>query len=459
LKTPAAPRLTAALLVASLAGNAALLLRASRQTAAAPSSSHPVPEPSSTDARARSSATPAASPELAAAFSRALSAPSLTDFRALLEAAGVEPALRRELLQTALTHRYKDRFRDTMLPYGELMRREWWRDPAIEEYHPAGISAKRRQEDSLAVGKQFNAELSELLGEYLAALDLEDPDNGWIARRFSGLPKEKAAALHRIERDYQELEQEIHARSGNFPLPSDHAKLRLLKGEQERDIAALLTPEERAEWQLRVSPTADRARNYSTRYRATEEEYRRIYALQKTFDETFAPDPFASDPFVPSGQQEDHDWKARQEAEKALEAGIRSIVGEERHAEALRRHSSDLTLAEAAVARLGLPPDAPDQVYSLREPTAEASRRISSDPKLTSEEKKAALARLAEETRAKLAATLGQEASATYLDRGGMGWLRLLEQGMPVRFDPDHGGHGVYSPEETEGSVPLIHID
>jgi hypothetical protein len=389
-------------------------------------------------------------PEAVSALSRSLSAANLAEFRALLEAAGVAPSLRRELLQVALSHHYAERFRENMLPYGELMRREWWRDPAMEDYHPAGISAKRRQEDSLALSKQFNADLSELLGEDLLALDLEDPNNGWIARRFSGLPKEKAAALHRIERDYQELEQEVHARSGNFSLPADEEKLRLLKEEREQDIAALLTPEERAEWDLRASPTADRARSHSTRYRATEEEYRRIYALQKTFDETF--DNESSDG---SG---DPDWKARQEAEKALQAGIRAIVGEERHAEALRRQSSDYSLAEAAVERLALPANTPDLVYSLREPTADASRRISADPKLTPEEKKAALARLAAETRAKLEATLGKEASATYLQRGGMGWLSSLDQGVPVQFDPESGGYNAYSPEEP-ASVPVIHID
>lgn len=451
MNTSAASRLLAALLAVSLAGNVAILLRASRGASSSPSPANSSREPLSPASGSSASRVAApASPEAVAALSRSLSAANLAEFRALLEAAGVAPSLRRELLQVALTHRYADRFRGNMLPYGELMRREWWRDPAMEDYHPAGISAKRRQEDSLALSKQFNADLSELLGEDLLALDLEDPDNGWIARRFSGLPKEKAAALHRIERDYQELEQEIHARSGNFSLPSDEEKLRLLKEEQERDIAALLTPEERSEWELRTSSTADRARSHSTRYRATEEEYRRIYALQKTFDDTFDRDPFdgAGDP----------DWKARQEAEKALLAGIRSIIGEERHAEAIRRQSSDFTLAEAAVERLGLPAGAPDQVYALREPAAEASRRISADPKLTSEEKKTALVRLAAETRAKLEATLGKEASAVYLQRGGMGWLRSLDEGVPVQFDPENGGYNPYS-QEDPAPVPVIHID
>lgn len=395
----------------------------------------------------------APSPDVAAALSRAFSGDSLVGFRALLEAAGIEPKLRRQLLQVALTHRYEERFRDNTFPYGELMRREWWRDPDMEEYHPAGISAKRRQEDSLAMSKQFEAELAELLREDPRQLDLDDPDNGWLARRFSGLPKEKALSLHRIERDYQELEQEIHARAGNFLLPSDEEKLRLLKEEQERDVAALLTPEERAEWQLRASSTADRARNHATRYRASEEEYRRIYALQKTFDEAFE-DP---DPFAPRAERSEQDWKARQEAEKALETEIRAIVGDERHAEARRRQSTDFTLAEAAAERLGLPADTAHRLYSLREPAAAESRRIATDPKLSPAERKTALARIAAETRAKLQDTLGREAAEAYVERGGMGWLGSLDEGVAVSFDPDNDAFGPFTAEEP--SVPVIRIE
>lgn len=457
MKTPAAPRLAitlAALLAVSLAGNAALLLRASRSGPAAARDASRAPAPVADASRSRDARPAPVSPELADAFSRALSASSLTEFRDLLDAAGVDPKLRRNLLQTALTYRYEQRFRDNVFPYGELMRREWWRDPSMEEYHPAGTAAKRRQEDSLALSKQFNTELSELLGDDIVRLDLEDPDNGWLARRFSGLPKEKAEALLRIERDYQELEQEIHARSGNFPLPGDQEKLRLLKEEQARDTAALLTPEERAEWELRSSPTADRARSHATRYRATEEEYRRIYALQKIFDDTFDFDPFSSRP------QEEQDWKARQEAERALESEIRAIVGEDRHAESLRRQSSDYNLAQAAAARLGLPEDTAERVYALREPAAEASRRIATDSRLSAEERKAALARLATDTRATLESTLGKEGAAAYVERGGMGWLRSLEEGTPIRFDADNGHYSPFSEEEQiPAEVPVIRID
>ena len=460
MNIPAAPRLAitlAALLAVSLAGNAALLLRASRRAqAAAPTApSTSASSPRQSEAASATSGESAVSPELAAAFSRALSAPTLKEFRDLLDAAGVEPKLRRDLLQAALTRRYDQHFRYTVFPYSELMRREWWREPAMEEYHPAGSAAKRRQEDSLAMTKQFNAELAELLGEDIIRLDLEDPDNGWLARRFSGLPQQKAEALLRIERDYQELEQEIHARSGNFQLPEDQEKLRLLKEEQARDIAALLTPEERAEWELRSSPTADRAREQATRYRATEEEYRRIYALQKTFDETFDFDPFA-----PSGRQEEPDWKARQEAEQALDAAIRAIVGEERHAEALRRQSGDFTLAQAAAARLGLPEDTADRIYAMRGPVAETSRRIATDSRLSPEERKAALSRLAADTRASLEKTLGKDAAVLYFERGGMGWLRSLEAGTPIEFDPNNGNYGPLSTKEPDSvTVPVIHID
>jgi hypothetical protein len=457
LKNTAPTRLVAslvALLALSLAGNIVLLFRAGTASAVRRD------EIMSATTTARDADVDSSSPEAAAALSRAFAADDLRAFRSLLEAAGVEPRLRRQLLQVALSHRYEARFRDTVFPYGELMRRDWWRDPVMEEYHPAGLAAKRREEESLALAKRFHAELAELLGEDLQRLDLEDPDNGWLARRFSGLPKDKAEALHRIERDYQELTQEIQARAGAFLLPSDTEKLRLLKEEQERDIAALLSPEERAEWELRASPTADRARHHATRYRATEEEYRRIYALQKTFDDAFDFDPFTHE------ERPELDWRDRHEAEKSLHAAIRAIVGDERHAEALRRQSLDFTLATAAASRLGLPADTAERLYALRHPAATRSQQIAQDPSLTPAEKNAALARLAADTRDQLRGTLGDEAASAYLERGGMGWLRSLDQGVPIQFDPDNGSHAAFQPaiqappsSTFAPHVPLISVE
>src|SRR5690606_11648653 len=96
----------AALLALSLAGNIVLLFRAGTASAVRRD------EIMSATTTARDADVDSSSPEAAAALSRAFAADDLRAFRSLLEAAGVEPRLRRQLLQVALSHRYEARFRD-----------------------------------------------------------------------------------------------------------------------------------------------------------------------------------------------------------------------------------------------------------------------------------------------------------------------------------------------------------
>jgi hypothetical protein len=447
-------RLLLPLLCFSLAANLALLLRGRQDrapengaplTAAAASSSSPAlsagqGSTAATDQRAT-----------ALALRAALASPDLQDLRGLLESSGVEPKLRQALLITALHHRYEERFRALNPDLSATMLREWWRNPDAEEQtFGRGSSGRDRILAHQKIQRELEAEIASLTGEDAAGLD---PDNNaWLARRYSGLAPERAKALREIERDYEELEQEVHLSSGGFQLPSDQEKLRLLHEERERDIAALLSPEERVEWELRASPTADRAREHATRFRASEEEYRRIYALQKKFDAEYEFDPFAAAP-------RETDWQARSAAEKELERGIREIIGEERHRAAKRSQDPDFFIARAAAERLGLPPAQVDQALTLRDETVAASRRVAADRSLDAAAKKAALARLAAEGRAGLERSFGPEATQVMIERGGMAWLKALQEGSALEPD-DNSPDGLRPrPLAEEGEATLIRID
>lgn len=436
-------RLLAALLAVSLAGHATWFLRASRPTPPhPPAAAAPGASTAQTSVAAPGPAAPSA--ETVSTFSRALSSPSLTEFRDLLVAAGIEPKLRREMLQLLLQHRYADRFHAVYTDNADIAQGPWWRNPDYRAFNSPAVQRERQR-----VGQQlqqaFDAELAELTGEDPRALNFED--NPWLERQYASLPPEKADALHRLRQDYEELEQQVRAESMDFPLPGDQEKLRLLQAERDRDIAALLTPEERALWEMRASPSADRAREHATRYEASEEEYRRIFALQKTFDDAFEFDPFTS------GTGADLDWEAREDARKALENGIRAIIGDERYLAAQREADQDLVLARAAADRLGLPPESAERLSALRAPAVAESQRIAVDPTLNPDQKKTALARLAADSRAELERTLGPEAAAVYLERGGMGWLKTLENGSAV------GAVDSVGPDTITPAPALIQID
>ncbi len=409
------PRLLAAFLGASLLGNLALLVRSggSASSAGGPTDAPSFPSAAPAAVQAGATQTPSAR-ELGAA----LSAADPAAFRALLEVAGVDAKLRSALLQTLLQHRYADRFRAVFPDYAEEMRAEWWRNPDYRDW--SSPDQLERQRAARRLQEEFGADLERLTGEDPRALDLEG--NPWLARQYAGIPRAKAEALHRLLGDYQEMEHEIHTEAAGFELPADREKLRLLQAERERDIAALLTPEERAAWDLRASPTADRARELATRYSAGEEEYRRIYALQRAFDERFDSD-FAS------RDGRSVDWDLHREAQAELEKDIRRLIGEERYLAARRDGDSDFMQARAAAQRLGLPAETAGQIFALRDTVAETSARIAGDANLAPAQKKAALARLAADTRAQVERTLGAEGARAYFERGAMSWLDEVGRG------------------------------
>ena len=446
-----APRLLAALLAASLLGNAALLFRVSQVSASASREADRPASESATTAESSASDPAMAEAQTAIALHRALSATSLAEFRDLLVAAGIEPKLRREMLRLLLQHRYADRFHELYTDQADLAQTPWWRNPDYRALN-SPAAQRERQEAGQELQQRFEADLARLTGEDPRRLDLAE--NPWLKRQYAGIPAEKAEALFRLQQDYDELEQQVRMGGMEFQLPADVEKLRLLRAERERDIAALLTPEERSAWEMRSSPTADRTRDLATRYQATEDEYRRIYALQKAFDERFNFDDGDPDPASPA------DWEGQSAAQKELQKAIREIVGEERYEAARRENDSDYTLARSAVERLGLPAETAGTIHDLRTPVAEESRRIFSDPALPAEQKRAALAKLAADTRAKVEQVLGPEAAELYFKRGGMNWLDYLNGGSPVTITENGVEPGERVGREPEPMpVPTILVD
>ncbi len=432
-----ASRLLTGLLVASLLGNAALLFVLKRRPAATvtPASDTPAvvllgAAPAVRHADAESAPGEVVTAEAAAVF-KSLDAGRLN---ALLLAAGVDSELRIQFVQILLWKKYDMRHRAIDSDQGEETLAVWWKEPGGRDR----FGSPEERERNLAysrLNEEMAAELKSVTGIDPDAFEPEK--NAWLAREYGGLPREKAAALFRIGRDYDALENELRNESGDFELPEDEAKLQLLKNERERDIAALLTPEERTEWELRNSDTASQLRQRMTQLDASEEEYRRIYTLQKAFDAEFSLAKTAELISGPDGVGAEF-WERQEAARAVLEDEIRAIVGEERYAAAALENDPDFTHARSAAGRLGLPADTARRLLALREPAAAESRRIAADSSLNLDQKKAALARIAADTRAQVVETLGP-AAEPYFKRGAMNWLDHLERGTPIRFKSQGG--------------------
>jgi hypothetical protein len=244
--------------------------------------------------------------------------------------------------------------------------------------------------------------------------------------RLAFLPAAKRDALRNILSDYDELLTKFGTQGGP-QLASDKEKLKLLNAERNRDIAALLSPAELADYEMRTSATANTLR---TRYGdgiASEEEFKKIYALQKAYDEKFPQDNF-------NGRMTPEMMNTRGEATLRLQADLRAAVGEEAYAALKRASDNDLRQVDALAARLNLPPDTTDRVAVARDSYAAESQRIMSDPSVPFQQRREQLQALAARAKTDLTSTLGAEAADAYAQRSQ--WMSMLQGGMGYSTTP-----------------------
>lgn len=417
------------LLAASLAANAALVTVNLRNSSAAddaprtPSSAAPAP---SAAAKARASSALAnftLPPELLTALN-SNDPETLRDF---LRAAGFSDEMVRSIVQMRVWKKYEERMK-ALNPQPDP-NQPWWKNDRSRQSNQFSSQTKAQREESRRVQREATEEIERLLGR--------DPNqHRWQDQRFSFLPAEKRQSLIQVQQDYQELISEVQQEMNGFRLPSDVEKLRFLQEEQKRDIEALMSPEERQAYELRLSQTANNLRWKMTQYDASEQEYLAIFPLQKAFDEKYNKqnDGYG---YYEQPERDQNYWKERREAEKQLQDQIKSIIGEQRYAESIRLQDNDWRQLEAATARLQLPADTPARVYALRDTAASAAQQIADNTSLAADQKKAALAALAAGTRDQVRASLGAEGAEAYFKNNGMGWLKELEKGNVISFNKD----------------------
>ena len=376
----------------------------------------------------------------------ALNADDPAALRDLLRSAGFSDDLVRTLVQMRIWKRYEARYK-ALQPQPDP-NKAWWKDDARQNGW-FGNMTRAQREEMRAIQKEQRVEMERLLGP--------DKKNnmwgGWQDNRLGFLPDEKRKDLQQVQQDYQELISEVQQDMQGFQLPSDREKLKYLQDEQKRDMDALMTPEERTAYDLRMSQTAQNLRWQMTKFDATEDEYTKIFPLQKAFDEKFN----NNDSYGNSNQRDQAYWKERNEADKQLKAQIKGVIGDERYNEYVRSQDGDYQQLQAAARRLELPSDTAARVYTMRDSVSANAKQIADNPNLSVDQKKQSLADLANTTRDQVRTTLGAEAADAYFKNNGMPWIKELEKGNTVSFNKEGNGWSTNSlnqPKKTPAPKP-----
>jgi len=240
-----------------------------------------------------------------------------------------------------------------------------------------------------------------------------------IRRQYGELPPEKIEAIQRIQRDYEELRNQVRAeRAGSANGPAEQAKLALLEREQRADLEATLTAEELFEHDVRSSRTASQLRGRLAGFDATEEEFRAIYRAQAAREKAQQAGSAAPNPRV--------DYSPH-----ALADELVGVLSPDRLATLRLTADSAFPNVSRVINRLGLPPETTREVLALQQEAQRHIGAIRGNGTLSAEEKAARLAELGAEARSRLTQALGPRGIEAYEEFAG-GWLRPLSGQTPT---------------------------
>ena len=293
---------------------------------------------------------------------------------------------------------------------------EYWQSEEKELEDPLAAHETARQQMEIDFEKRDI--IKELVGVDLVAERLKlRGELDQYGQRLSFLPEEQRGQLRKILERFNRAEIMLREKAwteGESSTPESEAELRQLQQKREAEIAALLTPEDLHKYELRLSPTAYKARDALFGMGASEKEYLAIFQGQKGLEEKLG----NLDTTQPDGQQ------AAEAARRAMQDQLRKQLGEQRFQEYERAQDTDFRELCAAAARNQLPRSAAEQVYEIKRITEARRQEVLDNPDLAAEQKATVQQQIAQETERTVRGVLGERAFKQFTRRSEAAWLR-----------------------------------
>jgi len=278
--------------------------------------------------------------------------------------------------------------------------RFWQTGDALQNDYSSNPELQRQLQE---LEKEQRMLVKQLLGvDYRAEMGRYWVDESYDERMYGFLPQEKQDQLKGLQSKYDDMEQEIYTRSKGMLLDEDQEQLRRIEKQREAELAQVLTPEELEEYELRNSSTANSMRAQMTGFQPSEEEFRKIFRIQKIFDNEFS---HAFD--ITDDAQAEVKARAQQQAQDALNDEVKKVLGDNRFTEYQRAQDPDYRTLSQVADRFDLSKDVVDRVYGMKQEAERQKAVLESNPNLTFEQRQAALAAIAKETERSVAKEMG----------------------------------------------------
>lgn len=343
--------------------------------------------------------------------------------RDTLRAAGAEETVIRAVLEGVLRRRQREQLAALRM---ERARSGWWRGAAgVSD----GDEARRLRQTVLEP-------LRALLGR--DPRDLRDAEN-----RYPFLAADKRRRLAEIDLDYLELEA-AGAGSSLERLKSEREQEALLARELLRDVLAALTPEERAEYDLRFAGTAVTVSRRLATYGGSEAEYRVLKPLLDDLERATRD--------LPRGEAFGATYAALQQ--QAMDRMV-AALGYERALNYIWGGPGLFPSIGRALQGMNLPVSRAAELLELAAETAERAAAIHRDPALEVARKRAELQALQESVRPQFAA-LVPAGLQSRLPEPAVAWFTLLGEGSYKGFHPTllSSGLGEIAPVSVASRPP-----
>jgi len=252
-----------------------------------------------------------------------------------------------------------------------------------------------------------------------------DPRKDLLEQRLlNSVPPEKREQVMRLFHDVDEKQEALLEESSRTPNREKneaiHREIAALDRACLTALAQMLTPAEFAEYELRMSETAGSMREDLAAFHPTEAEFRRLFPLQRAFDEEFN-EKMRAEPF---SLEEKPEYVA---AQRRLLEQIKAALGPVRGEEYVLATDEDYKNTRKLTGRLGLSPEAAVAAWRVQQELQQRLTAIKSDSSLVAEERAQQIAQLATDAKAKIAGVLGGDSGFQAYEEYYTGrWLRAL---------------------------------
>lgn len=336
---------------------------------------------------------------------------------ASLREAGFPPAMVRAIVSAQINEQFAAR-RKALDPDADS--RPFWKST-----NDAKLIEAQRQ-----FSREHQKMMRDLLGKDALA---DDPlSRAREGRMFGHLPPEKLDEARRIVREFNELRSDVFMSlsggGGIITITAAYSeKLNALDKQMNAELAKIMTPSEFEDYELRGSNTATSLHYQLAAFDVTESEFRMLFQLQKAFDARFP------QRYGPSSQEQ---MRLRTEAQQQLNQQIKAALGPVRAAEYERATNYEYRTASQLVARLELPPETTNQLWTIREETMKRVTDLRQGQGTPSPQLTEQLKALQQEATTRIAPLLGGAHRVEVYKQYGGQWLGSLVPRPPPPGSP-----------------------